>query len=562
MTFKFEMPISLPRFTTDEYSKAKAEHVAKNGYTINIPGFWDIIKWDVTPEPNEIELALYRAKNVTGLGEKRYNDIHEMMIEKKENFMRLLASPVPEVVQNAGSILTCLDDVNDTLGTLGVVCRIAAQRLPHQIAKLLGGPAFWLFTAADIANIAAELSRMPWKAKRLQHELNRVVRNNPLSKKGRVANISKLKRTNITKGEVIEALQTTDNIFGFGLCLGPIMGMVYDIPAGLYRHVRGETVTIQGMPAPFLWFDRIWARGLRHLAQLWTGIPEIDDRTLGKTMVSLNCCTQMMNSIDAQFRDLGVVPELDSIQIPAPTPYNPSTFDTIKEEVGDVQKFLGWMPDGDKWIDPAHVWNTSRSDILANVKRWYQDNRFDTESMVCNQNAIEAGLNCLALAEGEDAVEWDFEPTAMSTLKLLNVDWRFPPGITTDQRDCFSKQMKAYDDAGLQPDIPSLLQTATKTCGFSFTTKVPARSSVPYKLLSEKYASGIYNLQKWYMRRCLARQTSIFGREGRYTPEYVPLWLKERNEAIQWLTRYGWERHSVLYFVGTWTDTQKTFYGL
>lgn len=560
MTFKFDFPIKLPRYTDDSFEEARQKHVAKHGYTITVPGLEDIINWYPISEPTATELIRYKQGDVQLLGEKRYAEIHSLMQEKRENFLRMLGSPTPEIVQNAGSILTYLDDVNDTLGTLGVICRIAAQKFPGVVGRLLGGPAFWAFSTAELVGVAMQLSTLPWKARRLQHEYHRVVRNNALSKKGRVRILKRLKRTRISKGEIIEALQTTDNVFGIGLCLGPIVGLAYDIPFGLYRHITGHPVTVTGLPAPFYWFDRIWSDTLRNMAQLWTGIPEIPDRTLGKSMVAYNMATQVMQSIPAESRNLDNISDIEDIEIHAPYPKNPSTYDVITSEVGSVENYCGWFPDGRKWINPAYVFNTFRGSIMHEVKDWFKRNKYDMESSICGQNAIEAGLNTLALAEGKDAVDWDFDASSMAMLKIFNRNYRFPPDTTQEQIDCLASHLYAYDQAGLHPPLTAIIKEAKDNCFIDFTTEVPARSSVPYSLLSEKYDSAIYRLQKWYFKTCL----DYIEIKQRALRQDNLEWVEALDDIVQikreWLHRYGWELGQVRFNLSIWSLDQQAMY--
>ncbi|KKN27134.1 hypothetical protein LCGC14_0867520, partial [marine sediment metagenome] len=292
MPFKFQAPIKMPRFTREEFIKEKQKYVAKYGYKIHIPQFSDIFTWNVTPEPSPAELQLYRQKKVKELGEARYAAIKALMLKKRENYLRILASPTPQFIQNAASVLTTLDDVNDVLGTAAVVARIVARRLPAMAAKFLLGPAGWALVGADIAGLALKLYSLPFKARRLQHELNETLKGNPLSKKGKLRRLNKLKRLRISKGELIEALQTTDNMFGVGISLGGIMGLLTDIPAGIYHHIRGEKVTVTGLPKTLDFLDLPWTRLFKSVSQLFQGDTNLPDEELNKAIVATNLASR------------------------------------------------------------------------------------------------------------------------------------------------------------------------------------------------------------------------------------------------------------------------------
>ena len=107
---KYEFPVGKHRFTTEEFNKRKADYVAKYGYTINIPGFRDVVKFDTTPPPNEYELERYKAKDVLALGFHRYEKIAEHMQAKRESFLRMMGSPTPTWINNIGTTMTFLDD--------------------------------------------------------------------------------------------------------------------------------------------------------------------------------------------------------------------------------------------------------------------------------------------------------------------------------------------------------------------------------------------------------------------------------------------------------------------
>ncbi|GAH54171.1 unnamed protein product [marine sediment metagenome] len=76
---KFEFPVKIHRFTTEEFDRKKADYVAKYGYEMNIPGFRDILKIGIDKPPTELELAKYKAKDVDALGGIRYDEIKDHM---------------------------------------------------------------------------------------------------------------------------------------------------------------------------------------------------------------------------------------------------------------------------------------------------------------------------------------------------------------------------------------------------------------------------------------------------------------------------------------------------
>lgn len=540
MAFKFEFPVKLPRWTKAEFDLKRQAYTAKHGYEIHVPGFEEIFHWRIPNEPTPSELALYKSKDVPALGEKRYEEIKGLMDKKKERFLRLLASPTPRIAMNAASMLTFLDDINDTVGTVGVVARTAAHLLPATAGKFLTGPAGWAFLAADITNIAMELSRLPWKAKRLQHDFHSAIGLNPLSKKAKLRRLNKLKRLKLSKGEIIEGLQTTDNLFGIGICLGPIMGLLYDIPFGMYRAFQGREVRVTGLPAPFYYVDNIVQRFFRGAAQLWYGNPDIDDHERSMSMVAFNYATQWQKTMTGDISSLDYIDDPADIELPVHTPIYPSTIDVIKSEVGRIEDYLNWPSTGTKWMSTNQPFDQDLDQIQENIKSWQNRNKRDMESSVCMQNAVESGMNSLALVEGDEAVEWTYDAVSLSYLKLFNSGYRLPLDATPEQLECFTNHLAAYGSQGIEPNIHEILSAAFLGCGFELTTEVPERPELTEEEKEEQRRHAIDDLKKWYFEDLHERARFLCFKAHMYAPYYTDLYTKKASEDRSWLNYYGW----------------------
>jgi hypothetical protein len=542
MGTKFKFPVSLPRWTKEEFDQKRREYTAEHGYEIHVPGWSDIFHLDFTREPSAEEIQLYKNRDIDALGEKRYNKIQELMAKKRERFLRLLKSPTPRIAMNAASCLTFLDDINDTVGTLGVVARTAAHVLPKTAGKLLTGPAGWLFTASDVTNVVMALCRMPWKAKRLQHDLHRALRLQPVTKKNRLSRLNKLKRLKLSKGEAIEALQTTDNVFGIGISLGPIMGLLYDVPSGIYRAIKGEEVKVTGLPAPCYWVDRVVTNAMGSIAQLFYGNPDFDDEERAQAMYAMNYMTQWQKALAGDKSPLDFVDEPAGVEIAARTPQNPSTIEVIQSEVGDIDQYTGWPCTGGKWMGINEMIDNHLDEIQDNIHAWEERNKTDIVANVAMQNACEAGLNSLALLEGDDAVESEFTALASAYLKLLNNGLRLPLDATQQQLDCFTKSISAHD---LEPNpltLGQILDIARIQCNLTFTTEVPERNTQQDYILDVEAREGIERLREWYYYEVTKAAYSLtFGLE-RNRPDFREPIINVAKPRCQWLNRYGFPK--------------------
>jgi len=542
MAVKFDYPVKLHRWTSEEFKQKQAEYVAKHGYRITIPAYDDILHLTWNPEPTEEELKLYREKDKEALGPYRYNQIATTMAKKRQAFLNILGSPSPSWIHNFGTTMTFLDDINDALGTAGVLARTLGHLLPAAAAKVALGPAGWLFTAAEIAGLGLTLSRTPFKTKRIQHVLNEPASLNPLSKKARLRRMRKLARLELSKGEIIEALQVTDNLFGIGMCLGGIVGLVYDIPAGLYRHIRGEKVTIYGLPAPLLWFDRHWSRALKAAAAFFMPGNPYTDADRERAMYAVNQSAQMAQSLLKDTAALDYVPDAHEIQIPAPGLRHPSTRDIIIEAGYDPEAGNNFPWSDTRWMGVTDFWENHRDGIIGNVKDWYSRNRTDLSKYPASQNAVEAAPSMMALMEGPDSVETDYDLVTSSLLKLMNNQFRFPEDCTDEQAEKWARLMNQYDGWDISDPQRLAQQIAHEECGFDFTTKVPEREEDTEEVKEKRRWEDIERLKVWYLKTIWR---DILGLAS-LPPITLPALLLEQAprviRRIAWLMKYGWPK--------------------
>ena len=540
MSFKFEAPVTMPRLTTEEFKAMRAAYVAKHGYRIHIPGFEDVIKWDVTPEPTQQELELYLKKDVTALGAKRYFEIRDLMAEKKEKFLRILASPRPDILIDAASILTTLDDINDALGTLAVVGRIIARKLPPMAAKAIRGPLGWALLGADLVGLAMDLSSLPFKARRLQHELNDAVKGHPLSKKAKLRRLNKLKRLRITKGEAIEALQTTENTMGVGICLGPIMGLLWDIPSGEARELAGKKVTITGIPPIVKELDFSWAGLVKTFHQAWLSESGIMDIDKTKGFIAMNLATQGAKSYLQGVSPIDAIQNFDYVELLAPKPKYPSTRHIVGEELGDPDSHIGWVASGLLTMKPEDTLENMLEEVQEELGNWRDRNKQDTAAMVAAQNLVETGPGLLELLEPDEPIDMEYEPVAASMLELMNLNLRFPEDVTDEQGKCFMNRVTEHYQVYRYTDIEVSRAIAKDRCGFEFTTEVPERDVPPEYQRKEQAKKGIESLRKWYMKQ-LARDINlgtfylITDNREQFDDTMDDFWFR-----LEWLERYDW----------------------
>jgi hypothetical protein len=465
---KFEFPVKLHRFTNEEFTRKKAEYNAKYGYTMNIPGLSDIVKFDTTPAPTEIELAQYKAKDVDALGQYRYDKIQKLMQAKKESFLRMMDSPNPTWLNNIGTSMTFLDDVNDACGTLSAIARIGAHVLPKAVGRMLLGPAGWALLAADIANIAMSIMRAPISRVMRKSSLSKATSSNPFCKEARVARANRLKRIKPSKGEVIEALQVTNNVFGVGLSLGPIVGAIEEAFAGPARVLMGERVRVKyPITHPYTWELRAM-EGLEACQQLNTGGQELSDEDHIKSYIVSNMASQCLYPFFQEYHPFDNIEGVENI-IRTPRPVRDPGTKHILEEAGidwhTRDGFLhseGGQSSVGELMDIGFDLNTkSFLEVAENTKH-------DYKGLVGAQSVNDFAQNSLALIEGEDQVELDYHPVEKAMFTIMDAGWIFWTATTDDQVKCFADKVMELDALGINLPFKELKPLIHSECGIYF----------------------------------------------------------------------------------------------
>jgi len=217
----------IPEFTTAEFNKRRDKYQAKYGTTINIPGFNDVIhiKPKATISPDE--MAAHRFALKRGLPSPLDPEQQRLLQYKKFRFLAALASPTPTWLKNYGAVATSLDNLEDGLVTIVVAGRLAVKIAPRLLQKTL--PVLgWILTGADMLNAVNLMSYLRITKRGCKGLPEDLSERNPFHAKAKADRVMKLKRTMPSIGEILEVLQTTDQLFGTGLCLGGLMGMVWD----------------------------------------------------------------------------------------------------------------------------------------------------------------------------------------------------------------------------------------------------------------------------------------------------------------------------------------------
>lgn len=427
----WKFPIKPIRFTDDQMKRKKADYVAKHGYEISLPGITEIITLGNPREPDpgefadwkKVDRAIYligkypfspaRAKwekeaRIT-MAPARYNEITQIVERKRRRYRRMLASPTPTWMTNIASVMTWFDDVNDILGTAGVIFRTAAWLVPRFAKRFFLGPAGWLFLAADIfgilLNLTGSIMSAPLHCLNFKKHIEGVRGANPFSTESRQRRARKLKRFRPSWGELVEGLQVTDQVFGRGLCLGPILGAVYDIAFGTYRAVKGQRVSIRTLHPRLSDYETLAYKSTRELAALGLAEDELTEEDHFRVIMSAYLSQCAIRATILEWNPLDQIEGLEYMEIQADGPKHPTTIHVLEEFGIHPGEKIGWPFLDKEYASYDELWDTYREPLEKATMNYFIRNRYTEQGLVAAQNAKEAGLMCQSNIEGTNPLE-------------------------------------------------------------------------------------------------------------------------------------------------------------
>lgn len=405
--------------TTEDFTKMKADYVAKYGYTITLPGLSDIIKIPTEKPITLAEETDYKKKDWNAFSPERLEDIRKMKQKRKDRFLAMLASPTPEIFTNAGSILTALDDCQDALSTLSAIGRIALKVAPRVLGRLFAGPVGWLMTAADILNLVQGLGRSGTTAMYSKRSKDGATEHNPFSKKARARRALKLGKAMPTKGDIIETLQTTDQIFGVGLCLGPIVGAASDIFFGSVRTTFGDPPKIK-IPTPdFGHWTRVAQKTVKSIPLFFGGPWYTDDNMLLEVYMAGYLASQELSHFQHEWNPLDTIEDPQGLESRAPTPTNVLTLEVIEEEKIPLEEVCGWPHNNKLWGNVTEIADATQAPIAENLKAFMTRNEHNWQGYAAGALASETAMNSIVNLEGEEVVSYDYTAQSKIASKLL-----------------------------------------------------------------------------------------------------------------------------------------------
>ena len=451
-------PFTIPKYTSEEFRQLKANYVAKHGYTITFPGLYDIIKIPIEKPMSEQEKYDWSRGFKGEFSEERRYEIEKMKQKRLDKFLAMLASPAPEVISNVGSFMTAIDNAQDCLFTIGAVGVLGMRFSPPPVAAAIALPTGAVLTAANALNVIQSIGKkgMPGiEAKRAWQKKTGI---DPWSKKGRIKYAEHLVKTFPKKAVGIQALQVTNDMFGVGLCLGPLVGLFVDVVAGPVRRIYGDKVTVK-LPIPT--YDE-FCKAAQHnartvFAYFHPGVQTSDEEVV--TMMMAHWLSQM-----ALFSDTRDKPgwenynDLDDIELQMPKPTNILTLEVIKECGVNVDDVCNWPHSGKPWAPLTELVEEYEKPCQNYFDEYMAIHDKDWIGYIFKTLACDAHFYTLAAAEGEDQVGYDYTATSKTCSILLENRMYPDPDQPPGKNRLLADQMDFWEGTGEKPTLRNIIE--------------------------------------------------------------------------------------------------------
>lgn len=439
-------PFTIPKYTSEEFRKLKAAYIAKHGYTITFPGLYDIIKIPIEKRMTEQEEYDWSRGFYGEFSEERRYEIEVMKRKRKDRFLAMLGSPAPEVVNNVGSFMTAIDDAQDCLFTIGGIGVLGMRFAPPPVAAAIALPTGAVLTASSALNIIQSVGMRRLPSKESKRAWQKKTGIDPWSKKGRIKYARHLAKTFPKKAFGIQALQTTNEIFGVGLSLGPIVGLFVDVISGPVRRIYGDKVTVK-LPIPT--YDQFCKAaqyyGRKTAAYFYPGVQTSDEEVI--TMMIAHWSSQV--ALYSGTRDKPGwenFNNLDDIELKMPQPTNILTREVIEEEGIKIDDVCNWPHSGKPWAPATDIVEEYDKPCQDYFSEYMAMHDKDWTGYIFKTLACDATYYTYAAAEGEDQVEEDWTVNSRTGSILLEyrmyVDMKQPAKkirMMTDQMDIWTK---------------------------------------------------------------------------------------------------------------------------
>lgn len=424
-------PFQLPKFTTEEFIAKRDAYTDQHGFEIHLPGFSDIIKLGREKKMTEQEQGWWTAGTFDYFPPGRLDEIYAMKEKRRKRYHRMLASPTPGFMLNMGSVMTSLDNAQDAISTLAWLGRLGIRFLPRILGRILLGPVGWMLAIADVLSFQNYLSLggiLCMARKRNMRGLNSM---NPFNKQCRLRRARRLARAMPTFADFIQGAQVGADVFGWGICLGPLVGLAQDIVWGTVAKAAGVPVTIHSEVPDFPpWIGTAYTN-LRHLPILARFQDALSDEDHLMMTASYSLSTQVVEPYARDWNPIEHTDEIEDQLLVAPAPTNILTREVIQEEGHDPDKTVGWPGTHSLRATRREIYQANHDMINTGFRNWCWKKRHDWIGLASAMYSFDGSLRMMTMSDLGAQVFLDDTCEAATWRALLEDCYHFKP-VRTD----------------------------------------------------------------------------------------------------------------------------------
>jgi len=268
---------------------------------------------------------------------------------------------------------------------------------------------------------------------------------NPFNKKGKISRAKRLAKKLPGAGEMIEALQTLDNVAGVGVSFGPIMGCLNDFVAGGIRSAAGAKVTIR---LPDMSRDpanvRIM-RGLTTAPDIWNGSPEWDDELYEMSLLAYSVgMTQLVESGVDISTAYDEIDDWTDYEVEGRRPWKEDTIWMLEEAGINIEESIGWPTTGKRWISYGERAEGITKGFQGKFGAWAKRNTNSLSAYATNQYMIQAVEMFMENGEGAENVEYQLVDEEALVMNTFHNSFYPEPGTPDDKIEKWFARCKAY----------------------------------------------------------------------------------------------------------------------
>lgn len=439
-----------PRFKKEDFDALKSKYQQEHGYVIKIPEISDIIhlKPNLLKSPEEI-----RAEKIKGLNQ-------------------ILASPAPEWVRKYSTAMTFLDDVQDATSVIYPAIAMLSRVLPkvmNRILPVLG----WLMLAGDLLNLAIGIGRLPMAGMGGKRLNCKFLNQNPFGKMARLQRAGLLRNYKPGIADLLQVAQTTDNIIGVGLSLGPLVGLIQDAITGAYRYATGEKVRIMHEVPDMFEHEHGARNAIKASAMINTRGQEFSEEIHFWSFIMSSLGGRIYYPYAYEAEITTAVEDPMSIMIPAPYPKDPMTIEVIKNMGLDPLDGYGWPINGEPEISLGDLADYLSENTQASISGYWNRHGNDWYGLTAAVFMDQTLPLALKAFDPDSEIELDDSPMAKVVYTMLKAP--LLPIRTMDQieRDNFFEWVNMINHFTNRP--PGLMKIKEKFDSM----KIPYRQTYP-----------------------------------------------------------------------------------